>query len=123
MTLKMKTDHISKEPTDVVKAQLIAYNNRDIDSFIDLFHEDAMGFKLGEPEPVISNRLEIKNTYEKLFSRSPNLHSTLISRMALGNIVIDEEEIVGRQGQEKPVRLIMIYEVVKGKIKTFHLIK
>jgi hypothetical protein len=51
-----------------------------------------------------------------LFDASPKLHSTILKRIVFNNKVIDHERIVGRQGSDAPLEIVVIYEVNEGKI-------
>lgn len=103
-------------PEALVQKQLDAYNNRDIDAFMQTFHENAALFKLGETEPWAQGHDQVRSVYEKLFNYSPELQSKLLHRIVLGNQVIDHEYITGGQGSTEPLELVMIYVVEDGKI-------
>lgn len=105
---------------DVVQAQLMAYNARDIDTFAALFAEDATLFELGAPIPAAAGRAAIRSRYAALFESSPNLYSRLLSRVCLGNTVVDLERIVGRNGAREPVMIIAIYQIRDGLIQYVH---
>jgi hypothetical protein len=108
------------EPTQIVQKQLDAYNRRDIDAFIAVFAEDACGYELGSTTPMLSGKAAIRARYEQLFANSPKLHSDVVTRVALGRTVIDLERIIGRNGSDQIVDLMLIYEVIGGRIQRFH---
>jgi hypothetical protein len=104
----------AQEPIQVVQAQLDAYNNQDINAFTNLFAEDAkLYMNLGDTDPTMTGREEIRMRYGAMFKANPNNKSTLIGRMTQGNFVFDHEWITGR---DKPIKIMAIYEVVEGKI-------
>ena len=107
----------SQSPTDVVEQQLKAYNSRDIDSFMAIFHTDIEIWTLGNETPSYSGWEAVKDVYSNLFDRSPKLHSTVLNRSVIGNKVIDYERIAGRNGTNEDLFLVMIFEVVDGKIR------
>jgi hypothetical protein len=112
-------DHLM-QPTQIVQQQLEAYNRRDIEAFIGLFAEDACGYEPGSTTPMLSGKAAIRGRYEELFANSPRLHSDVVTRVALGRTVIDLERITGRNGSEQVVDLMLIYEVIDGRIQRFH---
>jgi hypothetical protein len=104
----------AQEPVQVVQAQLDAYNNQDVDAFAAVFAEDAkLYMNLGDTEPTMTGREEIRRRYGEMFDANPDNKSTLIGRMTQGNFVFDHEWITGR---DEPITIMAIYEVVDGKI-------
>ncbi|MFT5903648.1 MAG: hypothetical protein ACI9O2_000502 [Flammeovirgaceae bacterium] len=104
----------AQEPIQVVQAQLDAYNSQDINVFANLFAQDAkLYMNLGDTDPTMTGREEIRTRYGAMFKANPNNKSTLIGRMAQGNFVFDHEWITGR---DKPIKIMAIYEVVDGLI-------
>jgi len=98
----------------VVQAQLDAYNIQDINAFANLFAEDAkLYMNLGDTDPTMTGREEIRRRYGAMFKANPNNKSTVIGRMTQGNFVFDHEWITGR---DKPIKIMAIYEVVDGLI-------
>ena len=74
-------------PVDIVQAQLEAYNQRDVNGFCDLFARDAEIFELGSTTPATAGIDAIRTRYAELFAQSPALHSTVLTRTALGRAV------------------------------------
>ena len=103
-------------PAEIAEAQLIAYNNGDVESFMKVFHEEISIWNYGDSEPRISGFENVKKVYKDLFESSPNLHSEVINRSVIGNKVLDYEYITGRNGNSEPFFLIMIYEIKDNKI-------
>jgi hypothetical protein len=96
-------------PLPVVQAQLDAYNAQDIDEFAEVFAEDAEIFmNIGDQEPAMKGREEIRERYGRMFKENPQNKSTLMGRMVQGNFVFDHELITGR---ENAFRIVAIYEV------------
>ena len=103
------------DPEAVVQRQLDAYNARDADALVAIYAEDAQQFD--HPARLLaSGSAQIR---ERLLARfkEPNLHATLVKRITMGNIVIDQERIT-RTFPEGPgtIELIAIYEVKDGRI-------
>lgn len=107
----------SDRAVEVVQQQLDAYNAKDLDAFVAVFHSDAEIYNLGDFEPMAKGMDDLLRIYGNLFRNSPNLHSSVVSRQVIGNKVLDYEVITGRNNQAEPLYLIAIYEVEKDKIK------
>jgi hypothetical protein len=104
-------------PAELAEAQLIAYNNGDVESFMAVFHEDISIWNFGDNEPQVKGFEEVKKIYAALFEASPNLNSKVVNRTIIGNKVLDYEYITGRGGNfNEPFFLVMIYEMKEGKI-------
>lgn len=69
---------------DPTERQLIAYNARDVDAFV------------------------------PCFAKYPALHADIVSRIRVGEFVLHEESVTGRQ--EEPEHVIAIYRVRSGLI-------
>lgn len=96
-------------PVIPVQRQLDAYNRGDIDDFCANYLSGVRVRAFPGGEEVLS--APFRDSYEQLFSKNPNNHVELVSRMVHGRIVIDEEIITGREGQIEPLRVIAIYQV------------
>ncbi|MGB6036325.1 MAG: nuclear transport factor 2 family protein, partial [Cryomorphaceae bacterium] len=84
------TTLFAQEPVEVVQAQLDAYNDQDADAFAAVFAEDAkLYLNLGDTEPTMTGRDEIRRRYGAMFEANPENKSTLIGRMTQGNFVFD----------------------------------
>ena len=114
---------MSHAPVDVVQRQLDAYNGRNLESFCATFAEDATIFELGTTTPSFAGQAAIRERYRRLFESSPSLHSAIVSRMALGRVVIDHEHVTGRQGSPDVYEVIAIYEVEHGLIRRVHFVR
>ena len=105
-----------KEVEAVVQANLEAYNNRDLDVFMSHFTEDITMYSGMHGEVFAKGLEQVREVYGNLFKSSPDLNSTILKRIVLGQTVIDHEFIIGRMGSAEPLELILIYEVENGKI-------
>lgn len=111
----MTTSIPAAEAEAVVQRQLEAYNARDIEAFMALWSDDAQYFE--HPSKLLANgSAEIRQRHLVRF-KEPNLHGRLVTRMSVGNKVVDRE-IVTRTFPEGTghVDVIAIYEVTDGKI-------
>lgn len=106
----------SVDPCTVVQQQLDAYNARDIDGFMAHWAEDAEYYAFPST-PLANGMAEIRERHVARF-QEPNLSGLLIQRMAVGNIVVDQEVVI-RTFPEGPgkVDVIAVYEVEGDKIK------
>lgn len=106
----------STNPAELpVQRQLEAYNARDIDAFMHWWAEDCSYYAF--PDTLLAQGAEaIRQRHVERFTE-PNLFGTLVSRMSVGNVVVDRE-VVTRTFPEGPgeVDVIAIYEVQGGKI-------
>ncbi|MGA2787135.1 MAG: nuclear transport factor 2 family protein [Verrucomicrobiota bacterium] len=105
----------SNDPKAVVQRQLDAFNAHDIDALLATYAEDAQMFE--HPSKLLaSGSAAFRERYVARFQET-NLHAILLSRTAMGNIVVDYEEVSRTfpEGAGK-IRLLMIYEVQHGRI-------
>jgi len=100
----------------VVQKNVEGYNRRDIRGFIECFSPDISLYTFPDPEPTLEGLEAIQKFYRQLFEASPKLHSTILKRIVINNKVIDHESIIGRQGSDVPLEIVVIYEVNEGKI-------
>ena len=102
-------------PADIVKKQLDAYNAKDLEAFMSVWAEDAQYF--AHPSTLLANGAAAIRERHAVRFQEPNLHGELISRVVLGNTVVDHER-VSRTFPEGPatVEVVAIYEVVGEKI-------
>lgn len=106
----------SQNPESVVQHNLDAYNARNIQVFMTDFSDDVKLINFSDQKVMAEGKEAIEKLYSDLFAQSPNLHSTILKRMVMGNKVIDHESIVGRKGSKEAIELIMVYEVKDSKI-------
>lgn len=106
----------TETPEALVQRQLEAYNNRDLDAFMDTFHEEVSFYGFRKNEPFAKGQEAVRKLFAQLFEKSPNLHSNVVKRIVIGNTVIDHEHITGRQGTDEMLQIVMIYEVKDGAI-------
>lgn len=106
---------ISRISEDVVKAQLEAYNSRDLEAWLATYSEDAEQFLL-HAGSLAKGRDAIRKRMEDRF-KDARLHAELIHRITVENVVVDHE-LVTRTFPDGPgtVEMVCIYEVQAGKI-------
>jgi hypothetical protein len=80
---------------DPVEDQLTAYNAHDTDAFMANYTDDCI-VEDGAGNRLLTGAVEMRPRYEALFAASPNLHADVVRRTHIGEYVIDEEIITGR---------------------------
>jgi hypothetical protein len=101
---------------EIVQANLDAYNNRDIDLFMEYIADDIEMYNLAECEPYMRGKEMVRDRYAAYFENSPQLHSEIKKRIVFDNKVIDHEYITGSNGSSEPFEMIFMYEVKDGLI-------
>ena len=96
-------------PEEIIQAQVVAYNNRDIDAFTALHSPTAQLFNLPTGELICEGETAIRERYTQRFE-NPNLHAEIINRIVQGNRVIDHEKITGMVA-DRVVYAVAIYEI------------
>ncbi|QIE60737.1 steroid delta-isomerase [Rasiella rasia] len=100
------------DPLPPVLAQMEAYNNRDIDAFMQAYGDTIKTYNFPNKLRTAGHDT-MKVGFTKFFENTPDLHYTVPNRMVIGNIVIDEELITANGTQ---FSAIAIYEICDGKI-------
>ena len=106
---------------DVVQRQLDTYNARDLEAFLATYAPDCVICDLNGA--VTQNGIgDIRARYAALFAQYPENKARLVNRMALGDVVIDHEEVV--RGPNGPrLEAIAIYTVKNGQIARVDFVK
>jgi hypothetical protein len=102
-------------PEEVVQEQLEAYNARDLERFAATYADDVKLYRMPASEPAVQGKAQLRDTYRQRFS-SASLHADILSRIVLGNKVIDHERVRGIR--ETPLEAVAVYEVAGGVIRT-----
>lgn len=109
-------------PETIVQAQVVAYNNRDIEAFAACHAEDVELYNFGKSLPFVVGNPRLKEVYGDVFENSPTLHAEIINRIVFDNKVIDHEVVTGRKGIDR-LEIIAIYEVENDLISKAHFIR
>lgn len=104
-----------KSPTAVAQAQLDAYNAQDLDAHCALFSEDVKVADLNGAV-TIDGLAAYRERYAKVFAEFPENHAALVSRIAVGDVVIDHERVT-RSPSAPPFEVAAIYTIREGKIR------
>lgn len=110
-----------KSPTDVAQAQLDAYNAQDLDAHCAYFSDDV---KIADLNGAVSleGLTAYRARYAKVFADFPENKAVLVSRIAIGHVVIDHER-VSRSSASEPFEVAAIYTIADGKIQRVDFVK
>ena len=108
------------DPTTIVQRQLDAYNARDIDALMAIYSDYVQHFEF--PSTLVASGAA--QVHERLSVRfqEPEVHARLVNRIAMGNLVIDQEVITRNfpepdaGSQIGTIELIAMYEVQGERI-------
>ncbi|KZE75263.1 MULTISPECIES: nuclear transport factor 2 family protein [Paenibacillus] len=93
----------------VVQRQLQAYNDKNIDLFMECYSEDVKIYDF--PNTLaIEGQEAMRERYHKLFESYPNMLATVDKRIFHGKYVIDHEEITGRL-EGAIIEAVAMYEI------------
>ncbi|MCL1950567.1 MAG: nuclear transport factor 2 family protein [Turicibacter sp.] len=98
-----------------VEGQLEAYNRGDIDAFMLHFSEGCV-VEDGAGQLLMQGWDAMHASYKKMFEASPELHCNLVSRIVLGEYILDEERVTGRNGSTEESHVVAVYKVENGQI-------
>lgn len=99
----------------VVQAQLDAFNAKNLDALMATYAPDAQQFALhGE---LLAQGIDALRARYAIRFAEPDLHARLVTRTAIGNMVVDAE-IITRNFPEGvgTLEMLCVYEVVDGRI-------
>jgi uncharacterized protein (TIGR02246 family) len=110
------------QANDAVARQVSAYNRRDLDAFLECYAPDIV-IENAKGDVVMEGRDAMRAAYGELFAESPELHVEIATRIRIGEYVIDEEVVTGRQASPEAARVAAIYHVRDGAIDRVRLIR
>ncbi|MFY0592523.1 nuclear transport factor 2 family protein [Roseivirga sp.] len=102
-------------PEKLVKNQLTAYNNKDIEKFL-VNYSDSVKIYNHPNQLVMSGKAQMRAAYTPMFANSPELHCTIKNRVVLGNTVIDQEHVVFNKNRPA-MEVFAMYKIRHGKIQ------
>jgi len=105
----------------LAQQQLNAYNNRDIDAFMEVY-SDSVEIYLFPETLTTQGKPAMRERYVSLFDTTPELHCMLVKRMVQGNTVIDQELVTKKTGEPKK-QAIAIYKIAHEKIQRVYFIQ
>lgn len=97
-----------------VQTQLDAYNTGNLELFLSAYSDSVKVYNYPD-EFRYQGKEKMRKVYGNMFENLSELHCRLVSRMVMGNKVIDQEFVTfSKEG--KPVHVVAIYTVKDGKI-------
>lgn len=108
-------------PVELVQRQLDTYNVQDLDGFLACYADDVVVADLNGA--VSSTGLAaLRRRYAEMFAANPMNHARLVNRIAVGNTVIDHED-VRRSPDSVPFQVAAIYTIKDAKIARVDFVK
>ncbi|WP_424962400.1 nuclear transport factor 2 family protein [Ekhidna sp.] len=107
----------SQTPEELANAQLEAYNNRDIEAFVEPYSDSVKVFN-DKRELLYEGKETMRAQYGNMFALTPDLNCNLLNRIAVNNTVIEHEEVTF--GEDRKIYAIVMYKVDEGKIQEVH---
>ncbi len=99
----------------ITQAQLDAYNAQDLDAYCGYFTDDVVVADVGA-EPNLTGNGAYRERYAGAFAKFPKNKAELLSRVVLGNVVIDHERVDRGDGVTPPFEVAAIYTFNGDKI-------
>jgi uncharacterized protein (TIGR02246 family) len=102
------------DATTLIQRQLDAYNAQDLDTYVRCYAPDCVIAGLNGAITE-TGREALRARYAKAFANFPENKARLVNRIAVGNTVIDHEDVSRGPGKEQ-FEIIAIYTVKSGLI-------
>lgn len=101
---------------ELVKRQMIAYNNHDVETYASFFHDDIEVYNYPDTPLTASKGALINTTSANFSERFPR--AELLSSMEINNKVITLEKTQVKLGNARQqFEVVKIYEFSQGKIR------
>ena len=107
-------------PEEVVQKQLEAYNQCDLDAFAATYSDDVKIVD-GADNVICEGVEKLREIYGPLFKNNPHQMALITKRVAGGEWVCDDEEVIGR-ADKKRRNAVAIYRVQNGRITFVRLV-
>ncbi len=107
---------IAQTPEELANEQLEAYNNRDIEAFVAPYSDSVKVYN-DKRELLYQGKETMRQQYGAMFDRTPNLNCNLLNRIAVGDTVIEHEEVTFG---DRTIYAIVMYRVAQNKIQEVH---
>ena len=105
------------DPVTIVQRQLDAYNAHNVDALMAIYSDDIQHFEF--PSTLVASGAAQVRERLRIRLQEPDLHARLVNRIAMGNLVIDQEVITRNFPEPEgigTVELIAMYEVQGERI-------
>jgi len=93
--------------TDVIARVLAALNAHDLEAMVACYAEEAT-IEDGYDRVAARGREELRARYGPMFARYPALSVDAGSRTEVGDFVVQEETVTGREGHERHVAVYLL---------------
>ncbi len=105
------------EYSAIVQRQLEAYNNKDIDAWLNTYAKDAKQLSL-QGECLATGHEEMRRRMVVRFEE-PDLHARLLNRVVMENVVVDHEVVTRNFPEGKgEMEMLCVYQIENGLIST-----
>jgi hypothetical protein len=101
-------------PAEVIDKQIAAYNRRNADDFAAAYSDDTHVFLMPNLKLAVRGKEALRAHYSANVFTKEGLRAEVVSRIVLGNKVVDREVTHGLAPQ--PVESLVVYEVVEDLI-------
>jgi uncharacterized protein (TIGR02246 family) len=98
----------------LIQRQLDAYNAQDLDAYVACYAQDVVVAGLNG-SITETGREALRARYAKAFAAYPENKARLVNRVAVGNTVVDHEDVSRGPGLEQ-FEILAIYTVKNGLI-------
>ncbi|MEM1407519.1 MAG: nuclear transport factor 2 family protein [Bacteroidota bacterium] len=115
------TSLVAQTPEQLAQAQLDAYNNRDLEAFLEPYSDTVKVYNFPNDFRYQGKEIMRKN-YGGMFERLTDLNCELVNRMVSGNTVIDHERVLFEKGRPK-TEVFALYKIAHGKIQEVYFIR
>jgi hypothetical protein len=106
---------MSTDPAALVQRQLEAYNDKDVEAWLATYAADAEQYVL-HGERLAQGHEELRRRILVRFAE-PDLHARLLSRVVMGQVVVDLEEVTRNFPEGRgSVQMLCVYEIAHGRI-------
>ena len=98
------------EARDVVQAAIDAYHAHDLDRCLSYYAPDVV-VKDADCRILMDGAEAVRARYARSMTENTNIHYDIPNRIALGDFVIDEEQVTGFTKPDAPdvVRAVLVY--------------
>jgi hypothetical protein len=103
--------------TDLIDAQVAAFRAKDLERFLSCYAADVT-IHGGDGQVTMDGPAVMRERYGELFTASPDLDVTIARRIAVGNVVVDEEHMrnFNLPGYPTSFEAVVVYQVAGAKI-------
>lgn len=106
----------SEAVVNLVNQQTEAHNEKNLERFLSTYSKDAALISLPAGNILAQGEEALRKHYVSRFENSPDLHAEMPRRIAIGNIVVDYEEVVLKKG-DPMINAVVIYEIMNHLIQ------